>query len=114
MARRSRLLCEGPERYRRTSQCYIVIKGLMSKGKKPVQESAQVECSFGWPTNNNYWSSTASGTGKHDNVNLNNGNVNSNNDSNNNYVGCVRTVNAKSYFYVSRVTSQKQHAFYES
>ena len=39
---------------------------------------------------NNTWSSTPDGSGKHYNVNLNNGNVNSNNDTNENYVTCVR------------------------
>ena len=35
---------------------------------------------------NNFWSSTQSGSGYHNNENVNNGNQNSNNDTNNNYV----------------------------
>ena len=31
---------------------------------------------LGWPTNNNYWSSTVYSAGNHYNVNLNNGNGN--------------------------------------
>ncbi|WGW01370.1 DUF823 domain-containing adhesin [Vibrio sp. YMD68] len=66
----------------------------MSRGSKPLKEGVQT-CAFGWPTNNNYWSSTTNTSSNHYNVNLNNGNVNNNNDSNHNYVGCVRAVNAK-------------------
>ena len=40
----------------------------------------------GWNSGVFFWSSTQSGSGYHNNENVNNGNQNSNNDTNNNYV----------------------------
>nr|AKN38428.1 hypothetical protein [Vibrio splendidus] len=49
----------------------------MSQGSKPRQESPQITRLLSWATGNSFWSSTSSGSGKHYNVNLNNGNVQS-------------------------------------